>query len=222
MINACEHSGVQLGIGFKLRFEGVFKRTKELLDRGMIGDPFFAYFSRPQAFPGRWYGEVRCIRDSAVHEIDLAYWFLQEEPVSVFAKLQRLLDIRLDDRVCLLTEHEGKKFSVVQGSWSVGFPKIAGIHDALFHIIGDRGFIVGKRPHTLLICNSEEPEHVPIEPGKPFQLELGALVDTVTRGIKPPVKREDGLRALRVVFAAYESITDGEPVLISSLTQRSL
>lgn len=78
-------------LGFMRRFDPSYRYAKELIDAGKIGKPFMfrGYSQDPEsciegaiAYCGHSGGEFI---DMAVHDIDLARWFLDSEPSEVWA-----------------------------------------------------------------------------------------------------------------------------------------
>lgn len=85
------HPELVFMLGFMRRFDDSYKYAHDMVMRGEIGDPilFRSYSQDPEkniagaiAFAAHSGGEFL---DMAVHDIDLARWFLQSEPKTVYA-----------------------------------------------------------------------------------------------------------------------------------------
>jgi len=131
-------------VGYMRRFSVTFRKAKELLDQGVIGEPvsFSAY-----AYSSDFYGidknskvrtpKVGVLRDLGCHAIDLALWFFGDFKVKN-AKIDSLFGEGSEDSAFFEVETEGGvsgKFDVL---WCVdGFrmPEVG------FTIEGSRGVI---------------------------------------------------------------------------------
>ena len=107
MIAACTRAGVRLMIGHSRRFTGRYQQIRAAIDRGDIGEVRYVRENerRPRAMydslnlgTGYWNPEAErpwltmarysqgAALTNAVHETDLARWFVGSQPVSVFAE----------------------------------------------------------------------------------------------------------------------------------------
>ncbi|NDL68277.1 inositol 2-dehydrogenase [Anaerotalea alkaliphila] len=86
-----KHQDLVFMLGFMRRYDPSYAYAKEQIDKGAIGRPvlFRGYSQDPEsaiagalAFAGHSGGQFI---DMAVHDIDLARWFLKSEPKSIFA-----------------------------------------------------------------------------------------------------------------------------------------
>lgn len=92
---AKEESGKELIVTFNLRFQPFFKRMKEIIAAGTIGDILSVHFewmldTRHGAdYFRRWHRERAnsgsLLVHKSTHHFDLVNWFLEEEPVAVNA-----------------------------------------------------------------------------------------------------------------------------------------
>ncbi|MCC2687052.1 MAG: gfo/Idh/MocA family oxidoreductase [Paenibacillaceae bacterium] len=93
IMEAAEKTGVPLMVGLQLRYSGVFRKVKELIDQGKIGQVRMIWCKefRQPFIPGA--GEWRLSQEASggslveknCHHFDLFNWFAQSNPVKVAA-----------------------------------------------------------------------------------------------------------------------------------------
>jgi myo-inositol 2-dehydrogenase/D-chiro-inositol 1-dehydrogenase len=198
----------RLGFGLKMRFEAVFAAAFALIEEGAIGRPQFGSFSFYQPIPQGeriWYADVGVLRDMLVHVFDLSAWMLGQEPRRVRARTARRIGRAGEDHALIELEYSDEALASIQGGYVPGFPEVAGREDIVFQVVGERGYLVGKRPDTLLVVNREGTRTVPVTPVDAFAAELSAFTAALASGVPLPVSDRDGLRAQAVIDAAERS-----------------
>ena len=121
---ACRLGGVNM-VGYMRRFSVTFRKAKDLLDQGVIGEP--VYFSA-YAYSSDFFGvdenskvhtpKVGVMRDLGCHAVDLALWFFGDFKVKN-AKIDSLFGDGSEDSVSFEVETQsgiGGKFDV---TWCV-------------------------------------------------------------------------------------------------------
>jgi myo-inositol 2-dehydrogenase/D-chiro-inositol 1-dehydrogenase len=92
---AVQAAGVQLQVGFNRRFDANFRRVRQAVESGEIGEPsILRITSRDPAPPPIEYVKVSggLFKDMAIHDFDMARWLLPEEPVEVFSSATCVID----------------------------------------------------------------------------------------------------------------------------------
>ena len=107
MIAACERAGIKLMVAHSRRFTGRYRQIRAAIDRGEIGE--VRYFRENERRPRAMYDGLRlgtgywnpeegrpwltmaqysqgAALTNAVHETDLARWFVGQQPVSIYAE----------------------------------------------------------------------------------------------------------------------------------------
>ncbi len=215
MYHACLTTGVALGMGFKMRYEAAFGAAKGVISEGRIGEPELVYISYFQPKPKiGWFLEIGTLRDTLVHAIDMAAWFLKQEPRSVTARLARRFNPKAEDLAHLWIEFPAG-YASIAGGYFEEFPPVAGSDDICFQIVGTHGYIAGKRPNRLTLATSSGVEEHTLAIADGFRGELSAFLAALR--VDPatiPVTGWDGLRSQAVIEAAYASAASGGPVPI--------
>jgi len=218
MYRACREARVALGLGFKMRYEAAFSAAKGLIRDGRIGPPELAYITYFQPKPKTaWFLDIGALRDTLVHAIDMAAWFLEQEPMTVHAQLARRFNPKAEDLGHLWVEFPNGHASIA-GGYFEEFPPVAGSDDICFQVVGAHGYIAGKRPNRLTVVTSGgvEEKSLPILDG--FHGELAAFLAALREDpSRIPVTGRDGLRSQAVIEAAYASATSGRPAPVPSI-----
>ena len=92
---AVKKAGVKLQVGFNRRFDHNFRRVRELVKYGAIGEPHIVRItSRDPAPPPPEYVKVSggIFLDMSIHDFDMARYLAGSEVVEVFAKGAVLVD----------------------------------------------------------------------------------------------------------------------------------
>lgn len=218
MYHACRDANVALGMGFKMRYEAAFQAAKDLILEGRIGTPELVYITYFQPKPKTaWFLDVGALRDTLVHAIDMAAWFLKQEPTTVRARLARRFNPKAEDLAHVWVEFLNGHASIA-GGYIEEFPPVAGSDDICFQVVGTHGYIAGKRPNRITLATSEgvEERTLPILDG--FHGELAVFLAALREDpSRIPVSGWDGLRSQAVIAAAYASAESGRPIPVPSI-----
>jgi len=216
--------GVLFQIGFQRRFDASYRRARRLLEEGSIGDPImFKAVARDAWEPTLEYARVDVsgglFVDMAVHDFDLARWFMSSEVARVSAEGSSLLYPQLptvgdlDSGVCNLVFRSGALGNVeasragtygydirteivgTRGSLTVG-----AVEDASVVAAGPGGF--GRRA----VSGFAERFHAS------YGAEIIAFLDCVAAQREPECGIRDGVAALEIALAARQSAETHAPV----------
>ena len=220
---ACAAAAVQLMICFYQRFSARHRRIRELLAAGTIGRVTAVrmnFSGRSPDRPGAWRQDPGqsgggCYMDNASHCVDLLR-FLFGEIVAASAFVDTLAArYAVEDTATSILRLASGAHAVVTSYWSSDDPDEH--RNSLIEILGTDGAIVSTPLHdkfsrgqlTIATRGGERVEtfeastHVAV-----LEEFLRALADR-----RPPaVTAEDGIAALRVVGAVYESARTGQIV----------
>ncbi len=221
-------AGVKLQVGFNRRFDHNFRRIREMVQQGAVGQPHIVRItSRDPAPPPPEYVKVSggIFLDMTIHDFDMARYLTGSEAVEVYAKGAVLVDPSIgkagdvDTAVVTLTFASGC-IGVIDNSRRAAYG-----YDQRVEVFGSKGS---------LACGNDTPSSVQLssEGGvsgdKPLYFfleryrqafidEMRAFFDTVMDGKPSPVGDIDGLKPLLMGFAAKKSVAEGRPVKISEV-----
>jgi predicted dehydrogenase len=222
MVKAAERSGRFLKVGSNLRYFPSVLKTKELLDNGEIGEILFArgWIGHSGWQIGTWYSDSEIIGggtllDNGCHLVDLYRWFLGEVESCVGFVSTSLWPISpLEDNAMALFKFTGGKIAFLQSSWT----EWAGY--MYLEIYGTQGFIridnrgqscittLGKREGQNTVFDYSK------EPPKSYVLEFDDYVKAITTDRQPLPSGLDGLRAVQMAHAVYQSAQQGREIKI--------
>jgi predicted dehydrogenase len=235
MIAACKRAGVQLHIAFPVRFMPVVAAAKSKIGNNEIG----ALFSmtggnrgRPPLPPGypAWITDAAqagggAVMDHSVHVTDAMRYLSEAEVESVYAEAATLFheELTVDDCGLLLLKFRNGIVASVDPSWSM--PNANPFHyDFWLRVVGTDGLIgLDETQQTLRVASDVRPqrgvtwEAFGISPDMEM---VRHFVQCIRAGeaAAPGASGEDGLRALEIALAAYESVRTGQPVMIRQET----
>ncbi|HHY10119.1 MAG TPA: Gfo/Idh/MocA family oxidoreductase [Firmicutes bacterium] len=224
MIDACQEAGVKLQIAFPVRFNTPARRLKELLADGAVGEILAIRGTNQGKMPGGWFIDPElagggAVLDHTVHVVDLLRWFLGREFISVYAEIDNFLPgVEIDDSGLLSMEMEGGIFVTQDPSWSKPeiYPtwgnvtlKVVGTAGVLYMDAFSQNFLLYDNKAAQIVQRSftEDMDYLLIED----------FVDMILADKEPSITGYDGLAALAVAKAAYESARLQRPISVAAL-----
>ncbi len=228
MIVACERAGVVLQIGHQLRSDGAVAHARRLVDAGTIGEVSYVRLRQAHdwggadavrpSFATRATGGGGTLLDNGCHLMDLARYFAGDVD-EVFARVAtRRWPIELEDTAHVSLRFASGALGAIEASWTA-----TGWEEG-FWIYGTRGSLEWTNRHQEPVLRHAFRD----SPGTTWD---GTDVATVayagerahTRQIRAfhaavrdegenPCTGEDGLEAVRLVLAAYDSASRGRPL----------
>ncbi|WP_067934213.1 Gfo/Idh/MocA family protein [Alicyclobacillus kakegawensis] len=219
MIDACEQHQVTLQIAFPVRFSTPLCRLKQTVEEGRLGRIVAIRGTNHGQNPGGWFVDPvlsggGAVMDHTVHVVDIMRWLSESEVREVYAEVDtRFYDIETDDCGLLMLEFENGVFASHDPSWSRprAYPTWG---DVTLEVIGTGGVTqVDALAQHLDVYSDRDGgyQHAFFGDSMDAALILD-FVDCVQTGRMPSISGVDGLRALEVALAAYESAQSGRPV----------
>lgn len=172
--------------------------------------------------PGGWFIDRElagggAVMDHTVHVVDAVRWLLGREFISVYAEVDsRIWGIPLDDCGMLSLELEGGIIMTQDPSWSrpKSFPTWG---DVTLEFVGTEGVIyLDAFAENFLVYDDGQGQILQEFYGG--DMDYGLIKDfvaAVAEDREPSITGWDGLKALEVTLAAYESARRGQPVRLS-------
>jgi predicted dehydrogenase len=221
MIDRCAATNTKLQIAFPVRFAPTVIELKRQLDAGLLGEVFTVNCTNHGSMPGGWFTVPKlagggAVLDHTVHVIDVLRWFFNAEVTEVYAEIGDSLlhpGLGIDDAGLLSFTLSNGVYGTLDTSWSRP-PSYTIWGDVKLEILGERGVIYADTLHQYITVASNAA-------GKTRWIGYGSNIDRglmtdfvemIRTGGEPSITGEDGLRAMQVALAAYESARRGEPV----------
>lgn len=223
MINACTEANVPLFTAFPCRFSPAFQTLKEAVHRGDLGDILAVRGTNRGKCPGGWFVDLPlsgggAVMDHTVHVTDLLRVLLQSEVVRVFCEADnKMLPGDFDDTGIVTLEFESGAFATIDCSWSRPRQTFPTWGDVTMAVQGSKATVemdMFAQSATLYSESSAKIGYVGYGSGIDTGL-VAAFVHAVTTGeVIGIATGEDGLRAVEVVTAAYESARTHQAVSV--------
>lgn len=98
-------------VGFMRRYDAGYKMLKDVIDSGKIGDPLLLHCAHRNPTVPEAYVTYMAINDTAIHEIDVLHWLINDEWTSaqvILPKATRNTHAKLKDpQILILTSQKG-------------------------------------------------------------------------------------------------------------------
>jgi predicted dehydrogenase len=213
MVEACKAAGVPLMTAFPCRFSPAFQNLLAAVRNGDLGDVLAVRGTNRGRCPGGWFIKKElsgggAVMDHTVHVTDLLRVLLASECATVFCESDnRLLHGDFDDTGFLQLSFESGVFATLDASWSrpKTFPTWG---DVTMGVVGTKGVMEMDMFAQESVLYDDKAGRVSYQ-GWGSNIDEGmvaAFVHLVETGDAGGLATgEDGLRAVEVVKAAYES-----------------
>ncbi|WGG45333.1 Gfo/Idh/MocA family oxidoreductase [Rossellomorea sp. DA94] len=212
MISVCEEEAVLLQTAFPVRFSAPILQLKNMIDEGELGDIVAFRTTNRGQNPGGWFIDEEqsgggAVLDHTVHMVDIMRWYLGEEVKEVHAIVDSYFHtIDIDDAGILTLEFENGVIASHDASWS-RFSEYPMWGDVTIEVIGTKKTVKADafKEHFRLFTNENRSlSHVFYGNDMDYGL-IKDFVDCVEKKREPSITGRDGLKALEVALAAYES-----------------
>ncbi|MEM0383548.1 MAG: Gfo/Idh/MocA family oxidoreductase [Candidatus Caldarchaeum sp.] len=213
IIEQADRTGRTVMVGFIERFNPVVQLAHKLISEGEIGDVLLMYSRRIGSWPER-IGDTGVVKDTAIHDIDLAGWILNEVPETVYAKCGRLRHSHEDHAQVFLSYGE-KRSALMEANWLTPRKKRE------MHITGEKGVVSIRFIEQELVVEKAEQLTIPNIPySEPLKRELAHFVECIHAGRQPLVNALDGLKAIFIADCILMSSDINEPVKTAEAAQK--
>lgn len=227
-LEAVEQAGVKLMVGFNRRFHANFKRIRDLVVAGEIGQPHMVRItSRDSAPPPASYVAVSggIFLDMTIHDFDMARYLIGDEVTEVFATGAVLVDEAIGqagdvDTAVVVMHYENGAICTIDNSREAAYG-----YDQRVEVFGSGG---------MLRCANSYPDSVMsfrrdgVQSSKPYYFfldiyrdafveELQAFLDAIEQDTEPPITGLDGRKPLVMGLAATRSLRENRPVKLSEI-----
>lgn len=209
-----------LMVGHILQYHPAVVKLKELISAGELGKVQYIYSNRLNI--GKLRTEENILWSFAPHDISVILMLLGEEPIRVYATGGDYLTKGIYDTTITTLEFANSVKGHIFVSWLhpykeqklivVGSKAMAVFDDVskekLFVYPHKISWTGGKIP----IAQKADYQVIPIEQGEPLKLQLSHFVECVTMRQNPKTDGAEGLKVLKVLDLAEQSLKTKTPV----------
>ena len=215
IIDACAAAGVKLMVGQTFRYNALaMEMRRRLPDVAPVLHMALCQRQEPTKTP--WHHSLETagggnILENGVHLIDAARWLTGQEVASVYCETSRLAGQETEDLfVAILNMSDGSRCTI-------DACKFTESRFAEIEIVGKQGQIIGSPScSTLLMVKGRDAQ--PVAPPPPIMGLPCALTDlakAIAGDTEPPITGQDGLAAVAIAQACYQSAAERRPVDVS-------
>ncbi|MFZ5916926.1 MAG: inositol 2-dehydrogenase [Chloroflexota bacterium] len=225
---AVDRAGVKLQIGFNRRFDPNFRRIRQIVADGEIGQPHILRItSRDPAPPPIEYitrsGGI--FVDMTIHDFDMARYLIGSEVETIYAAAGVMVDPAIgqagDVDTILITLHfENGALGAIDNSRRAVYG-----YDQRVEVFGSKGMAAcaNETPHSTVVSDATGAHGaLPLfffleRYTEAFVAEMKAFVDCIVNDTPPPVTGLDGRIPVVMGLAAKKSYEQKRPVKLSEI-----
>jgi len=223
---AVDRAGVLLQIGFNRRFDQNFKKVREMVIEGKIGEPqILRITSRDPAPPPVEYVKVSggMFFDMTIHDFDMARYLMGCEVEEIYAAGGVLVDPGIGEAGDIDTAVVTLRFANGAIGTIDNSRKAAYGYDQRVEVFGSGGMVqaLNNTPDSHIYSSaagvqSAKPLYFFLERYmQSFTDEVRVFVESIRSGTTPPVTGVDGRIPVVMAMAATRSLKEHRPVRLS-------
>ena len=230
LVAACDRAGVKLAAIFQSRFLPVVQILKKAIDRGrlgrlIMGDAYIKWFRTREYYESTsWRGTWAldgggALMNQSIHTIDLLY-YLMGPVAAVFGFTEKKLHVGIEaeDTAAAVLKFKNGAIGVIEGTTSLypGFSRRVEIHGEKGSVILDGNDItvwkledVGEEEEELNRLTEKDTSNASADP---LALDVGGhrrqiedLVEALQKRRDPAISGREGLKAIEIILAIYQS-----------------
>jgi myo-inositol 2-dehydrogenase/D-chiro-inositol 1-dehydrogenase len=220
--------GVKLMLGFNRRFDPEFKKIRQLVENGAVGDvQIVKITSRDPGPPPVSYikSSGGMFLDMTIHDFDMARYISGKQVKEVFAKGAVMVDPEIGkagdiDTAIITLTFEDDTMAVIDNCRKAVYG-----YDQRLEVFGSKGMALAENnfPNNhKLYTESGVSGHLPLHfflerYDASYNLEMREFIDALVSGGDMPVDGNDGLLSIAIGLAAKKSVDEGRPVKIDEI-----
>ena len=223
LVSLSQQNNVKLMVGHLMEYHPAIEKIKQMILEQELGDVYYIYSQRVNL--GKIRKDENALWSLAPHDISIIMYLLESEPVKVSARGVAYLQEGIEDVVFLDMFFPNKIMAHVQLSWLdphkirkttiVGSKKMV-VFDDMDQLemlrIYDKGVVnnpaYGSFGEALSLRFGDVTiPHVKM--AEPLRLECQHFIDCIRNDKQPRSDGEDGLRVVKVLQAAQNSLAKG-------------
>ncbi len=226
MLAAVEQAHVPLYLALPVRFVPAVDQLVAAVHQGQIGRPIAVWGTNHGQIPPGWFLDPKlsgggAVTDHTPHVVDIMRWLVQSEVSEVYAEIDtRRGGSTVDDTAVLALRFDNGVFATLDPSWSrpKSFPTWG---DVTLEVVGSDGVLSldAFRQHLHLYVDDGVSHRYQGFGDSMDEAMIASFVEAIQtdrRSVRLAEGR-DGLKALEVTLAAYESARRQAPVRISDV-----
>jgi UDP-N-acetylglucosamine 3-dehydrogenase len=209
LIAIAKERGLRLMPGHIERFNPAVDYLRTLLDNQKLGTVTLFHARRVGRWPER-IGDVGVVRDTAIHDIDLARYIFRDEVHSVHARTGCIRH-KKEDYAEIMLEFEKGGTAFIDANWLT--PR----KTRTLIVTGSEATVqLDYISQEITVEDSTEARKPNMERQEPLRVELAHFVDHTLNGKPFRVNGEDGMRAVEICEVVLQAGTSGRTVELAT------
>jgi UDP-N-acetylglucosamine 3-dehydrogenase len=205
LVALAKERGLRLMPGHIERFNPAVDYLRSLLDEQKLGTVTLFHARRVGRWPER-IGDVGVVRDTAIHDIDLARYIFRDEVHSVHAKIGSIKHTKEDYAEIMLEFRKGGT-AFIDANWLT--PRKA----RTLIVTGSEATVqLDYISQEITIEDSTQSTRPNLEKQEPLRAELAHFADSTLNGKPFRVNGEDGLKSVEICEVVLQAGTSGQTV----------
>lgn len=225
VVEKIKAENAQMMVAFNRRFDPDYAKVQQAVARGEIGKPLSLHIiSRDPGPPSIDYLKESggLFRDMAIHDFDMAQFIMGSKVNEVFATGGCLIDLEIGkigdiDTAMVMLRFENGATAVIEDSRKAVYG-----YDQRLEIFGTEGMLQIRNPYKTNVyraCKNGTLSDVNLNffmdrYEVSYMKEMEAFIDAIRHQRPMPVDGDQGIEAMVIAEAAYESLRGNRPVKI--------
>lgn len=211
LLALAKRKGLRLMPGHIERFNPAVDYLKSLLKEGKLGTVMLLLARRVGRWPER-IGDVGVVRDTAIHDIDLARYIFNDDVSSVHARTGSIRHTREDYAEIMLQFKKGGT-AFIDANW------LTPQKTRTLVVTGSEATVqLDYISQEISVENSDMSIRPYLERKEPLRAELAHFAESILSDRPFRVSAEDGLRAVEICEVVLQSGTSGRTITLEAPT----
>ncbi len=228
VLAAVEQAGVKLQVGFNRRFDPNFRRVREIVAAGEIGDPHILRItSRDPSPPPIEYVKVSggIFLDMTIHDFDMARFLIGSEVEEIYATGGVRVDPQIGeagdiDTAIITLRFENGVIGTIDNSRKAVYG-----YDQRVEVFGSEGVVMvsNNTPDTAVVSNASG-VHAPLplfffieRYTEAYVAEMKEFIECIQQDTTPSVTGIDGRIPVVMGYASKKSYAENRPVKLTEI-----
>jgi len=235
MLKAVEKNRVKTSVCFEVRFISVAKAMKTIIDKGLIGDIYFAECDYFHGI-GPWYKQFEwnikkemggsSLLTAGCHALDTLLWLVKDDVDEVFS-----YSTKNPHEVYKPYEYDTTSVTLLRFKNNNVLGKVASVTDCMqpyvfnMNIVGSHGSIKNNLFYSKKIEGLRDWSNLNVQlvdsgdvAHHPYKEQFAYYAECLDRGVDPHNNLKSAFETHRVIFASDKSAETGKPVNLKEFT----
>ncbi len=226
MVQAAKDNHIRLLEGYMFRYHPQHAKVKTLIQEGVLGElvRFEGVFGYPMPEKGSTMMQKELtggsLQGSAGYPVSASRMIFEEEPISVFCRLEIDPESGVDIGAHIILEYANRKIAFVSSLFGSYFQSTYSVLGTKACVKMGRAYAVPRDMSTKIFLDIDDRvEEMTIEPADHFQIMIHDFCREIAKGTESVKKYEDELLSqARVLEAARISHVEGRVVKITEIS----